>query len=73
MKNHNQHNIGAIDQFATGVAREFVPAMGTIFRAFCKEEGVTRPEALAFAIAYMQVLIGGNREKGDCDHRTEDS
>lgn len=43
-----------LDQHNAAVANVLVPHYGAVFRAFCKEDGVSRREALELTIAYMQ-------------------
>jgi len=49
----NPKDIADLDQAMAMVTNMFVPHIASVFRAFCEEEGVTRPEALQLTIGYM--------------------
>lgn len=51
-------DIGKSDQAQALLRDLHPPFFAAIFRAFCAEEGVTREEALALTVAYLQSWVG---------------
>lgn len=47
-------NIAALDQASAAVVNVFIPHLAAIFLAFVNSPGITRVEALALTIAYIQ-------------------
>lgn len=47
-------DLSEIDQGHTAITNHLVPHYASVFRAFCREEDVTRAEALALTIGYIQ-------------------
>lgn len=47
-------DVAVVDQAHTVITTHMIPHYAAVFRAFCAEEDVTRPEALILTVAYIQ-------------------